>query len=308
MTALWYEMKMSDLPINEFRRFIEKAKTLAPTMESNGPPALPINDFCSFVEKSKPLVVGPVREKLEELRVFLQPIKPWILPYDLDLLRITQLTYMEDPYTELIAWAIDPNTHPDSGLARQQAWLDTFDFGKPLTIKNEVAPRTQLGTPEGVPDLVLNYEEFVVVVEAKTKSKEHKVRSGKGEMQTIAYESSVLAPLRRKPDTPVYVVFLTENGEQAANSKAYNATYLEFVHSLCLALAGYSLPDEVFWAFCLTITHLFTHACPSEVKAELVAKDIDPWLRPPSAIPDTEIIQRLAEINQAQKILEVYHD
>lgn len=260
----------SPLAIDQFRRFIELSRTLIATVHVDSP----VSSFQQFLQESTPLLIDPIRTSLEKLGGRLALMQRWLVAHD--LLRIAGFTYAEDPYTELIAWAIHPNTHPDSAMQRQRAWLRSFPFDACLDFIRAAIPETQLFTNDGIPDLILKYESFVVVVEAKTGSAEHTAPSGA--LQTVAYPDAVRHRLSLDESIPIYIVFLTPDRRAAANPKAVNTTFAEFSLSLAAELETVSLPEDLRWAYRMLLTHFFTCAVPRGVDVLSLLRKANEWI------------------------------
>jgi hypothetical protein len=111
----------------------------------------------------------------------------------------------------------------------------------------------------------MHFEEpgFVLVVEAKTGSVEHETPDA--EMQTKAYPKHVRKTLGLPADYLVKVVFLTLEGDEAANEDAILITYLDVVRTLALTLQPDELSNELRWAYATIFTHFLAHATPEGV-------------------------------------------
>ena len=255
-----------------FHEFVARSRALLHTTASNDPS----DAFRSFVEQASPLIVAPIRQALVELRERVRLLRPWIMPHD--LLAVAGLEYNEDAYTELIAWALHPRTHPPSAKPRQRAWLESLRLPVGNELWSPADPITQVSTADGIPDLVLRYDDIVVVVEAKTGSAEHDTPSGTP--QTRAYPRAVANALRLAPYIPVHIVFLTPDRRAADNPDAVCTSYLDFVVALARALDPAELPDDLRTAFKMLFTHLTLHAVPLGYDSRPVLLEEPPWLAP----------------------------
>jgi hypothetical protein len=212
--------------------------------------------FRAFCATATPFVLDDVRQSLVRLRQIARSLNAWIVDEGDDLLRVAQVTHGEDAYTELIGWLIAPGTHRDSARRRQAAFLSSVGLDMPSV--GPVDPVTQLGTDDGIPDLVLHYPgSLVVVVEAKTGTDEHAAPSGA--LQTIAYEPAVRRRLGLAPDFPVCTVFLTLDGKGAANERASLTTYFRSAAAIAASIAGVELPEFKRAMFALSLSHLLEH-------------------------------------------------
>jgi hypothetical protein len=250
---------------SRFRSFIEASKTVLLKDISFSPTTTELieQNFLIFINAAKILLVKDIRQSLSENLSLIKNLRRWLIPSKYDLLTIAQLTGFEDPYTELISWMLYPPERPDIALRCQRVFLTRLglrDLGTKLD--QPVRPVTQFITETSRPDLVMRFEKlgFLLVLEAKTDSAEHETPNGK--MQTHAYPDDVRNKLFLSSDYDVKIVFLTRNGEQAANPEAILITYGDIVYSLALELRPDELPEDLRWIYATVFTHFFTHAAP----------------------------------------------
>ncbi len=220
----------------KFRQFCEQAK---PAVERSKPKP-PIKQFCQFIESAKPKLFESVAGKLHIIRDALANLKPWLLDDRHDLLAVAQVTLAENPYTDLVAWAIDPHINPVLATECQRAWLRSL--GIETQSFRPTRPITQLFTDDGIPDLVLHYPELLVIVEAKTGTGEHETPSET--MQTVSYPSAVRRHFGKPDDFPTEVVYLTLDRTDAANASAIRTSYFEFAVILAAALNRVPVSDD----------------------------------------------------------------
>src|SRR5689334_342862 len=91
--------------VEGFRQFIERAReVLAASQKPPGPP--PIAAFHIFLECARPLATRHARAYLDRFVSRAALLRPWLS--SCDLLAVAGLSYAEDRYTELIAWAMRP--------------------------------------------------------------------------------------------------------------------------------------------------------------------------------------------------------
>ena len=207
-------MQSSEQLVDRFKAFCEAA---GPALECSQPKP-PIQEFRSFVEAARPLLLETIRDQLGVIQEALQCLRPWLLEDRFDLLRVARLTGAEDPYTELLAWAIDPATDSAIGAACQRDWLASLGITEAMGL-GAARPMTQFATDDGIPDMVLNYPDLLVVVEAKTGTAEHATPLS-GEMQTHSYPAAVRRRIGRPSDFSTTTVFLTLDGSEATNGEA----------------------------------------------------------------------------------------
>jgi len=254
---------------DEFLTFVRLAEPMTQTRPSVPPAA----EFQQFIEEAKPFLIGAVYSSLRGLAPRLALIRRWLITHD--LLSIAGFAYDEDPYTELIAWALDPATHLESAIQRQRAWLSRSPFAAELDFDLPATPRTQLVTQAGIPDMVLQYERFAVVLEAKTGTGEH--RTPRGDFQTIDYPPAVKQKLGLPDSMPVRVVFLTPERREAANPNAFNTTFVDLSLALADVLEGFQLSDELRHAYAMLFTHFLTCATPLGADLRCVIQDFVQW-------------------------------
>jgi len=288
---------------DRFRRFVSDSQQLLRKRLATPP----LVQFRQFVGAAKPLLLQELPEQLVLLGSRLRPLADWLLPVELDLLRIARLTFAEDAYTELLAWSLAPETDPKSALQRQRQWLRSLSLREADSLSEAADPEVQVLTEDGRPDMLLQYLSFVVVVEAKTNSIEHETPAS-GLPQTIAYPTAVRHRLGLDEHIPVYMVFLTPDGRAAANHEAISTTYLNVAAALASALAHGQLPDDTRSLFKLWITHLATCAVPYGVDVRRFMTDLAPVMSMP-ARPDMEqtILETLADINAVLSLVPTRH-
>jgi hypothetical protein len=275
--------------MDRFGEFVARSKALVATAGMDDTTVA----FRRFVERAHPLLVEPMSEKLTTLRSRVSLLRPWITSWD--LLAVAGLDYAEDPYTELVAWALHPDTRPPSAERRQRAWLDSLSLGGGIGFAVAAEPRTQLPTTDGVPDLILRYDEFVVVVEAKTGSTEHLTRGGRP--QTFAYVEAVAKTLGLPSEVPVHVIYLTPDRRAAANPEAVCTSHVDFVVALAGAFEPDELPENARVAFKMLFTHFALHAVPLGYDSRALLLEQPSWLAPD--IGTAEILGHLEVIHDA---------
>jgi hypothetical protein len=252
--------------------------------------------FEEFVESAWPLVATEVRRRCSRSAGALASVVPWLLPDGWDLLRIAGFAFVEDAYTELLAWTLNPETHPPTALRRQNAWLSSFRFQPKPRAARAVTPITQLRTDGGIPDLVLRYDDFVLVVEAKTGTEEHETSTG--ELQTLAYVPAVRRRLAVPDAVPLKVVFLTPDGRAAANPAAVSATYADFVAAFAREMRPAEFPEDLRTLLGLVLTHLITCAGIASLNVTAIRHAAE-WSADLSWTEDREIaIRRMLAIDE----------
>jgi hypothetical protein len=308
--------KPDEHPVKEFRIFIEQANAISqkpcdtmlqafsqfisdatPIYEHlTAPP--PTKEFQAFVDEALPMVVAGLKKDLPALMERARLAVRWLVPDD--LLAVAGLSYVENSYTELMAWALRPDTHPASALRRQQAWLESLKPKIELVTQQPAHPWTQVGTDDGIPDLILKFEQGVIIVEAKTGTFEHAAPSGA--TQTVAYEAAVRKKYDLASTVPVYVVLISPNGQEAANPEARNTSYVGFALALAKLLEIEQLPPDTRAAYRMLFTHFLTCATSSTRPVRELVEAIAAW--PDDCQSDGQIpLDRLNDLSVAMKCL-----
>src|SRR4051812_32264138 len=103
--------------VEQFRMFASAAERLLPRLR----PCVPVPDFIAFARTATPFAVENVSRALPRLAHRAALVSRWVT--DHDLLDVAGLAYAENPYIELLAWALRRDTEPASAVARQRAWI-----------------------------------------------------------------------------------------------------------------------------------------------------------------------------------------
>lgn len=238
--------------VRQFRKFCEDAARLLPVAR----PSAPVAEFQQFIGAAGPILAQSLGVRLDYALSTLSALKPWLLDDQHDLLHLAQITRAEDPYTELLAWAINPATDLAVGAECQKNWLLSLGVDDAGSI-DAVIPSTQFATDDGIPDLVLHFPNLLVVVEAKTGSSEH-VTPTSGQMQTVSYPSSVRRRLGKPRDFPTKMVFLTLDRSEATNGDAIRTSYFELAVSLARTLNDLDVPMDLAPLYGLIVNHFAT--------------------------------------------------
>ena len=217
-------------------------------------------EFMRFVDKGVNILSMEARDVYDQLIPFAEVVRPWVFQHN--LLETAQV-FSEDALTELIAWVLHPSTHPESSGLRQNAWIQRILPNRRLSFTKPAVPCTQFWSDDGVPDMVLQYDNFVLVLEAKLDASEHPTPTS-GQFQTISYPPAVRRTLKLPLDFPVYMVFMTPDGRKAANPEASNTTYVEFCFAMasaicrgscCNSCCGSPVSDSLPAIFCIATSN-----------------------------------------------------
>jgi hypothetical protein len=280
---------------SEFLKFVLKAQR----MVGNGQELSADPDvFRQFIDKATPFLVFDVRRSLDKIAALAALAKRWLVSHD--LLFDAGLTY-EDSYTSLMAWALRPDTHSPSAKRRQQMWLNSLGLGGEFKVRKPCLPKLWLATDDGIPDLVLQFQDGAVVVEAKTKSAEHSTPSRR--MQGFAYPPAVRRKLGLGPNACVRMVFICPNRQESSNREAKSTTFVEFVLAMAKALEKEDLPMDTRAAYAMLFTHFMTYAAPSGTKLRKLIDEIVEWSQLPGWHQAGQVVRHLDQLLKAKEII-----
>lgn len=251
--------------------------------------------FQAFLLRARPLATGHAREYLTRLTPQAAHLLPWLV--SCDLLAIAGLSYAENAYTELVAWALSEKHGEDVALRVQRAWLSALGLPS-ASLERPLCVHTQLLTDDGIPDLVLQSPSMLVVVEAKIGSTEHTTPTSKLK-QTEAYLAATRRTLGTGDKVPGWMVFMTLDRSAPASSEARATSYLELALALATGLSGATLADDVRWAYAMLITHLVTCAVPRGVDFVRCARAAEAW----NTATEHELIRELDGIQAIGRLL-----
>jgi hypothetical protein len=230
----------------EFVERVERARVLGA-----GLPAVHderADRFRTFSKGALAILETTLEASRNDLHIAARPAARWIGKHD--LLALGGLSLVENAYTRLLDWALEPKTHEPTALGRQRAWL--AHTGIQRTIRTAGAPLRFLRTSDGVPDLVLRYPEFAVVVEAKTVTSEHLTPGGS--FQSHSYGPAVAVALGLPADA-VETVFLTLDRALPENAAARPVSHLGSFLAIASAFGDMPLPGDIDAGFRTILTH-----------------------------------------------------
>ncbi|MCI0445755.1 hypothetical protein L0152_21390 [bacterium] len=252
-----------------FNEFIEQAKLLLEkeretkgAMRSRTELNHTMNSFDHLISVARPIVIREIRNALKVNRAKITKVSRWLIPLSCDILSASGVSRIEDCYIQLIGWLFWPQGYPPIALRLQKAWLSAL--GRPdiaAKLKNPAKPKTQIVTEDGRADLLLHFKkpDFLLIVEAKTGSKEHRIPSRK--WQTEGYPIAVRRKLGLPLSYPGMMVFLTPTGVAPESSEAKVTTYETIVSTIAQTLSPDDVTPELKAAFSTVITHLLSCSC-----------------------------------------------
>ena len=279
--------------VQNFMSFVTKAGAIV----SNPASATAVsNVFQQFIDKAMPTIFADIENLQPQIAERANLVARWLVKDD--LLAVAGCRFVEDAYTELMAWALRPETHPPSARQRQSAWLAALGLDREICNSSACEPLTQVRTDDGIPDLVMRFEHLTICVEAKTGSAEHLTPSGIA-MQTEpeGYPHALRKTLNLE-HAPI-MVFITPDGRQASSDGAVCTTYTQFVLALAGALDGSDMPHETRAAFAILFTHMLTCATSISVDVPGMIEQIRAWSTQPDWGEYRKINQRWATLLQA---------
>lgn len=282
------------LHAERFRAFLTAARLKLRPVSS----AIP--RFHDFVSRSRPLATKHARQYLRRLSSVAAELRPWLV--GVDLLHIAGVSYAEVPYTALIAWTLDATCNPTTAGEIQSSWLSILGLSSLAAHAREEPFRvhSQLCTDDGVPDIVLNSRHALIVIEAKTASKEHLTPAARVP-QTTGYLAAARKVLKIQADCPGQVVFLTPARIQAANLDARATSYADFALALARGAASSPIPEDLRWSLAALITHFLTRAIPRDVELHRVLLDAEKL----QSLSDSELISELHTLQAVSDVLPI---
>lgn len=279
-----------------FREFADASRRLLASNAQQQRSLPRTTEFRAFISRAERYTIDLAMTALNEAMPHLRALVPWLVSED--ILAVAGLRFDENAYTELLAWALHPQTHPPSGLHRQRAWLAAA--GVPRLQHSSIAPvspTTQVATLDGIPDLILDFPQMRVVVEAKTTTTEHRTPSG--HYQTVSYAQV----LRTVPERPVHVVFLTLDGAAGVNPSASRVTYAATALALARALQGFDLPTPLRQSFAAVISHFAFAAVPFSESLLRFVSHLDPETHSFGEAPPINLIKsRLLDVQSWHRL------
>lgn len=281
-------------------RFLEFVRAADAILRARTPP--PSDDrvaaFVNLCKAGQVAVLEPIRRELGELKRRLRPLRDLYSQPQADLLAVAKLTYAEDPYTELVAWALDPRCDRQRGHLTQKTWLESLGIvcDEPFVA---AIPETQVYIDQEIPDLLLNYEKVLVVVEAKTGTTEHTTVTGR--YQTQSYPEAARKYYGLPDSHPTQVVYLTVDRSPAKEPKAKCTSYLQFASVLAEVAASGDLTPSDAWAFRMIATHFAFRAVPDSVTVGFVKQ-----LLKAENLPDSQLLRGASAVGVLHRLLEKY--
>jgi len=182
--------------------------------------------FTEFVSAARSLIVAPLQNEIKSHQHEIENLIEWMDPHD--VLSVAGVTDQENPYSDLFAWSLDP-TMCRGAQDRQREWLLMLGLIGSDDNFSPATPIREYPIANGRVDLLLDYDDFTVLIEAKTVSTEHFIS---GNPQTEYYPSN-LRKLPRFQNKNISIVFLTTSGQKGKSQSAINTTFGEYAQLLC---------------------------------------------------------------------------
>lgn len=275
-----------------FREFAVAASLLVEAESKQ----LPFAEFSRFVAVATPIVLGDTRRLLTTLAQKMTVLRDWMTEHD--LIQVAGVTGAENAYTELLTWLIRAATHPPTALKRQRAFVELVavkvpEFDEPL---DDHSILTQVGTNDGIPDLIVLIGGECIVVEAKTGTDEHGAR-GSDRWQTFAYPVAVRKKFDRLKALP-QIAFLTLDRQAAKNPNAKPVSWAQCAIAIAEAVRPVEVGPVLQGLFGTVITHFMTCGLDSatiELLIEITSGKSPTW-------NDAQVVAKLVPI---QELLQV---
>jgi hypothetical protein len=260
-------LSVDEQDLCKFESFVTQARRLRRARLKG----VPTRRFETFTRRSICTLAQPSSTRREQLGQAFRLLGWWSTEHD--LLSASGYPFKEDHFTKLMRWALEPNVHRPSALARQFNWLERL--GIHVKQRRSVMPHLQPLTEDGIPDLVLDYPKDVVVVEAKVGSVEHDAPSGRP--QTRAYVAA--AKKRFDPDGRKrhHLIFLTTDRSEARNRRAVNTTFGEFALAQAEIMRHRQMTQDTRVAFAMIITYFLAAGTPPAINCRRYLEDAQGW-------------------------------
>ncbi|HSZ59579.1 MAG TPA: hypothetical protein VK797_28305 [Tepidisphaeraceae bacterium] len=281
-------------PVSEFLKFVQETQHIVWHRSAGTPDA----QFKEFIDAASPIVAKEIQELLPRIAERAQLTCRWLVRHD--LIWEAGLSYVEDSYTSLMRWALDPRTHPASAAKRQRSWLESMGLDD-LCGDEPATPKAWERTDDGIPDLVMHFPGGILVVEAKTGSTEHAAPSGMP--QTMAYPEAVRRELGLNREARIEIVFITPDRRAAANPDAKCTTFVEFAIALARALDIEEMHADTRAAYAMVVTHFLTCATPTAVSARELLERVVAWSAQPDWTAPQRILERQVDLLAVSQIL-----
>lgn len=160
-----------------FTNFLNKAKIIIEGEEKYSSLHLR-QKFFTFIKNAKYILRKDINSKITYLSSILEKLKQ---KYNrINIFSILSIERKEDPQSDFLAWLLNPNESHGFGDSILRAFLkkacditENIDYQK-LTIKNIKIVTRQTTRDSGVPDIVLNGDNFICVIENKVGAGETK--------------------------------------------------------------------------------------------------------------------------------------
>ena len=162
--------------------------------------------------------------------------------------------HAENSYTRLLAWTLGYDNDSPMALAIQRRWLSYL--GEDVSSRLKVY--LELQTEGGRPDVVLQNEKRLVVVEAKTRSSEHEAATT-GKSQTEAYLTYARAALGVPSTVEGLTVFLTMDGREPVATEACASSFAMVALAILEVLDGGADSVSRGWPYRAVALHWLNH-------------------------------------------------
>jgi hypothetical protein len=254
--------------IAAFQAFVAQALALVAT-SSDAPPEpaeiAPTPEtmarFERFLGEARPLATQVARDYLAWFRPHARRLQR--LRVADDLIDVAGRSRAETSYTRLLGWALGKRA------AASAPGTDELSWAVQRALLRRICPGVRVETPfrvsvefstanDGVPDLVLLNADFVLVIEAKTVTREHQAAKTK-KPQTEAYLPAVRRTLAVAEEVQGHTLLLSINGDRPRAAEARALTYVELAFAMLEAVDA-DAPGDTTYPYRAIASHWLEHA------------------------------------------------
>jgi hypothetical protein len=295
LTASTIKTAMDGANIEQFQAFVRDARRV---LESEGPP---VEAFRAFVAKAEPLATDAAREYLRWFAPHADRVARALVADD--LIQVAGYHRAENSYTRLLGWSLGHGNDTPLAAAVQHALIALLRPGwapaKPLAVLVERS------TEYGTPDLVLHGDDLVVVIEAKTVTREH-LAAQTGEKQTVAYgrlHRDGSPELGIRPGVKGFTVLLSIERDEPADSNAEASTFAEVALCILDAIDRVEASFDQKWPYRAIASHWLIHAMPGvDVRA------LSKGLSGEGPLAGKDVLRHLSTVTSIERLVPVRGD
>lgn len=301
---------MDQANIEQFRTFVRDARRLlesdpraseAHTPTTRPPSSVlpraddgpPVEAFLAFIDTATPLATEAARRYLRWFMPHAERITRAVVEHDIIL--VAGYHNVENSYTRLLGWVLGYKN--DSALATAVQRRLIARLRPALTPSQRLNVIVECSTKNGcTPDLVLVNDDLVVVIEAKTVTREH-LAAQTDEPQTTAYMKAVRETLPVAESVQGLTVLLSIEGDEPADSDANAATFAEVALVILEAIDTVEASFDQKWPYRAIASHWLIHAMPG-VDVRAISRAAADW----GALDGRELLGKLPDIMRIERL------